>query len=152
MYILSQVIGLVALVITLVSYHLDTKKKIFKSMCIANVCDMIHYLFLGAYSGFLTKVIAFIRNIFIVEKEEHRNLNNVCFLFVFIFLYLVFGILSYDGIISLFPCFAAIIYIIVVWNGDEGKVKFIAFLCYFLWLIYNVFVEIIPTTEKTNTL
>ncbi len=140
MYILSQVIGLGALVITLVSYHLDTKKKIFKSMCIANVCDMIHYLFLGAYSGFLTKVIAFIRNIFIIEKDKYRNLNNICFLFVFIFLYLALGILSYDGIISLFPCFAAIIYMIGVWNGNEIKVKFIAFLCYFLWLIYNIFI------------
>lgn len=45
MYILSQIIGLIALVITLISYHLDTKKKIFKNMCF-NVFDIIHYFHL----------------------------------------------------------------------------------------------------------
>lgn len=29
---------------------------------------------------------------------------------------------------------------IVVWNGDEKKVKLIAFLCYIFWLTYNIFV------------
>mgnify|MGYP000044969610 len=46
MYILSQIIGLIALVITLISYHLDTKKKIFKNMCFVNAFDIIHYFHL----------------------------------------------------------------------------------------------------------
>ena len=35
---------------------------------------------------------------------------------------------------------AAIIYIIPIWNGNEKTIKKTAFFCYFLWLVYNVFV------------
>lgn len=30
------------------------------------------------------------------------------------------------------------IYLYFVWDGNELKVKRIAFYCYFLWLIYNI--------------
>lgn len=97
-------------------------------------------MLLGAYSSCLTKVVAFARNIFIVKKEEHNRLNNNYFLFIFIFIYFILSILTFDGIVSLFPFIAAIIYMIVVWNGDEKNVKLIAFLCYSFWLTYNIFV------------
>lgn len=48
--------------------------------------------------------------------------------------------MTYNGIFSLFPLVAALIYIIPVWNGNEIIIKKTVFLCYFLWLIYNVFV------------
>lgn len=140
MYILSQITELIALVITLVSYHLNTKKKIFKNMCYANIFDIMHYLFLGAYSGCLTKIVALIRNIFIIKKENNNKLNSSYYLFCFILIYLILGILTYSGPISLFPFIAALIYMIVVWNGNETKIKFIAFLCYIFWLIYNIYV------------
>ena len=67
MYIASQIIETIALVITLYSYHLKTKKSIFKGMCVANILDITHYFFLNAYSGLVTKVMALVRNIFILK-------------------------------------------------------------------------------------
>lgn len=84
-------------------------------------------MLLGAYSGCLTKVVAFARNIFIVKKEEHNRLNNNYFLFIFIFIYFILSILTFDGIVSLFPFIAAIIYKIVVWNGDEKTLNLLLF-------------------------
>lgn len=139
MYLLSQIIELVALIITLISYHLDTKKKIFKVMCFANILDIIHYMILDAYSGCFTKVIALFRNIFIIKKDNNK-FNNMFALIVFLILYITLSILTYNGIISLFPFIAAIVYMIVVWDGDEINVKLIAFVCYIFWLIYNIFV------------
>ena len=80
MYIISQIIETIALIVTLGSYHLKKKEKIFKGMCIANILEMLHYLLLGAWSGFAIKVIALIRNIFIIEKEYNRKLRKVFFL------------------------------------------------------------------------
>ena len=45
---------------------------------------------------------------------------------------------TFKNVFSLLPFMAAIIYMIVVWNGNELRIKLIAFLCYFLWLIYNI--------------
>ena len=76
MYIASQIIETIALIITLYAYHLKTKKSIFKGMCIANILDITHYLFLNAYSGLLTKVMALVRNIFILKKIlGHKSLD-----------------------------------------------------------------------------
>ena len=101
MYVLSQLLELLALGTTLLSYHLKTKQKIFQGMCIANILDITHYLFLGAYSGCLTKVVAFIRNLFIVFKERHSKLNHVFFLFLFLICYVVLCIFTYQNYFSL---------------------------------------------------
>lgn len=138
MYLISQIIETVVLIITLYAYHLKTKKKIFKTMCIVNVLDILHYLFLDAFSGSFTKIMALIRNIFILKKEDNKKLNSNLFLLLFIVIYIILAIFTYKNIYSLLPFSAAIIYMIVVWNGNELKIKKIAFLCYFLWLVYNI--------------
>jgi hypothetical protein len=140
MYIIAQVIGFVGFIITLIAYHRKTKEAIFKNMIVANTMDILHYLLLGAYTGCLTKVIALIRNIIIVFKEKKKFLQSYFVLVLFILIYVFAGIFTYTDIWSIFPIFAAVIYMIAVWNGDELTVKKTAFACYFLWLIYNIFV------------
>ncbi len=109
-------------------------------MIVANVLDILHYLFLGAFSGSVTKIIALIRNEIIILKDKNKKLNNIYILMIFILAYIAAGILTYKNIYSLLPIIAASIYLIFVWNGDEYKTKKTAFFCYFLWLIYNIFV------------
>jgi len=117
---------------------MKTKKQIFNGMIFANILDIGHYVLLGAFSGCSTKIMALIRNIFIIRKESNKNLNKYIYLILFVIAYVVLAVLSYANIYSTFPFAAAIIYMIVVWNGDELNIKRIAFLCYFLWLIYNI--------------
>lgn len=138
MYIVSQIIETIALVITLYSYHLKTKKNIFKGMCVANILDIIHYFFLNAYSGLATKVMALVRNIFILKKEDNKKLRSNIFLILFIISYIALAFITYKSIYSILPFVAAIIYMNVVWNGNELQIKKIAFLCYFFWLVYNI--------------
>lgn len=76
MYLTSQIIETIALVITLYSYHLKTKKSIFKGMCIANILDITHYFFLNAYSGLVTKVMALVRNV--IDKLLKSDLESDC--------------------------------------------------------------------------
>lgn len=138
MYIASQIIETVALIVTLYAYHLNSKNKIFKTMCIANILDISHYLFLNAFSGSATKIVALVRNIFILKKEKNKKLKSNIFLLLFIIVYILLAIFTYKNLYSLFPFTAAIIYMIIVWNGNELQIKKIAFLCYFIWLAYNI--------------
>lgn len=140
-YLISQIFGTIALIITLYAYHLKTKKGIFKTMCIANIMDIIHYILLNAYSGCGIKTIAFFRNIFIIKKESNQKLNKTIYLIIFLSIYVLLGIFTYQNIYSLLPIFAALLYMVVIWNGNEKKVKKIAFICYFLWLAYNIAVH-----------
>lgn len=137
-YIISQVVGFIAFIISLVAYHKKKKEKIFETMMLANFLDMVHYLLLGAYSGCITKVIALVRNKIIIIKEKYKKFDSRVVLIILLTVYLISGILTYKNVFSVLPILSAMIYLYFVWNGDELQVKKIAFYCYFLWLIYNI--------------
>ena len=113
-------------------------------MLISYVLFIIHYLLIGAYSGCITKVLAIFRNYFIILKDKYKKLSSIYFLLLFVMLYVIFSIFAFDGIISILPLIAGTIYIIFIWNGNDMVVRKTAFFCYFLWLIYNIFVLSIP--------
>lgn len=138
LYIASQIAGFIAFILSLIAYHRKEKKKIFQTMMIANVLDIIHYVLLGAYSGCITKVLALVRNEIIVLKEKNKKFSHVLVLISLFAVYIIAGILTYQSIYSILPILAAMIYLYFVWDGNELKVKRVAFYCYFLWLIYNI--------------
>lgn len=140
MYIVSQIIGFIAFIVSLIAYQRKKKKDILFTGIIASILNLIHYLILGGYSGAVTKAIAILRDTFIVCKEKKKVLNNILFLVIFILLYLCAMIYTYNGILSIFPLVAALIYLIPTWFGNSKTVKKAALFCYFLWLIYNIFV------------
>ena len=139
-YIISQILALLAFIVSLVAFHRKNKKNILGNMIISNILNLLHYLLLGAYSGCITKVIAILRDSFIIYKEKNKKLSSIFFLFIFLVIYLVTAIITYDGILSLFPLFAATSYIVFIWNGKELTIKRIALVGYFLWLGYNIYV------------
>ena len=138
MYITSQIVAFVAFILSLIAYHRKEKKKIFQTMMIGNILDIIHYFLLGAYSGCITKVMALIRNEIIILKEKKNQKKKKIDVIIIIIAYIVSGILTYKNIYSILPIMAAIIYLVFVWNGNELQVKIAAFGCYFLWLTYNI--------------
>lgn len=113
-YVVSQIVGFFAFILSLFAYHQKKKKKIFQTMTLANVLDIIHYLLLAAYSGCITKVIALIRNEIIIIKEKNKKLNNNIVLIAMFIIYLVSGILTYKNIYSILPILAAMIYLYFV--------------------------------------
>ena len=103
MYIVAQIIGFIVFVISLIAYHRNKKEKILGNMIISNILNLIHYLLLEAYSGCATKVMAIARDSFIIIKKKNKVLSSNIFLILFILIYIVVGIFTYNGILSIFP-------------------------------------------------
>lgn len=122
-YIISQIIGLVAFAISLIAYHKKDKKIILESMLVSNILNLFHYFLLGAFSGCITKLLAIFRDYFIILKEKNKKFSNIVYLILFLLLYIIVTIFTYNGVLSILPLVAAIIYIIFIWNGDELKIK-----------------------------
>lgn len=137
-YLISQIIGFIAFIISLMAYHKNKKEKIFKTMLLANILDIFHYFLLEAYSGCFTKILALIRGLVILIKEKHKKFSNIIILTLLLIIYLISGILTYENIFSILPILSAMIYLCFVWYGNELQVKKSAFYCYFLWLLYNI--------------
>ena len=140
LYILAQIIGFIAFFVSLIAYHRKDKKTILINMITANIINLVHYLLLGAYSGCITNLLAIFRDCFIIFKKNCNNFLNYFYLIFFIILYIIASIFTFNGILSILPLLAALIYTIFIWNGNELRLKKIAFICYFIWLIYNIFV------------
>ena len=140
LYILAQIIGFIAFFVSLIAYHRKDKKNILINMITANIINLFHYLLLGAYSGCITKLLAIFRDCFIILKKNCNNFLNYFYFIFFIIFYIIASIFTFNGILSILPLLAALIYTIFIWNGNELRLKKIAFICYFIWLIYNIFV------------
>lgn len=137
-YIIAQIIGLIAFAISLSAYHKKDKKSILSSLIVSNILNFIHYFMLDALSGCVTKGLAIIRDSFILEKRKHPKLTSIVYLYIFVFIYLAFMYLTYDGIISILPFVASIFYLIGIWEADELMVKKVAFYSFIPWLAYNI--------------
>ena len=75
--VVAQIIGFIAFIASLISYHRKSKKAILSSMLISYVLFIIHYLLIGAYSGCITKVLAIFRNYFIILKDKYKKLSII---------------------------------------------------------------------------
>ena len=139
-YIISQTIGIIAFIISLVAYHRNKKEKILGNMILSNILNLVHYILLGAYTGCITKGLAIFRDGFIILKENNEKYNKKFFLYIFVIIYVISSVVSYKNIWSLFPLIAAVIYLIPIWGGNKKIVKQTALFFYFLWLIYNIFI------------
>ena len=60
---------------------------------------------------------------------------------IFVLVYIILMVITYEGFISVFSLLAAMIYTIFCWNGDVKTIRYIGIFTNVLWLIYNIFVK-----------
>ena len=138
-YFISQLFALIAFIISLISFHRSKKRKIMETANVSVIFNMLHYFLLNAYNGLFTKLLALFRNSFIIYKEK-KKVNSNLFFAIFIILYLLVSFFTYKNIYSILPSIAGMIYLVVIWNGNELAIKKVGCFCYFLWLLYNIFI------------
>lgn len=89
-YIISQVVGLVALVIIIIGYSVNIKKKQLFLSIIANIFISISFLFLGTYVSCIGIMISTIRTIiFFIYELKFKQVPT--WLISIIFLVLIFN-------------------------------------------------------------
>lgn len=139
--IIANAIGFISFIIALIAFHKKEKKNIFKYTLISNALSLIQYVFLNAYSGIATKIIAILRDLSMVKQEKYNILKSMKMLIVFVCAYIILMIITYQGFISIFSLLAALIYTIFCWNGDANRVRSIGIFTNVLWLVYNISVK-----------
>lgn len=133
--IIGNIFGIIGLIFSAVAYHKRQKKKILLDLIISNCFSLLQYLFLQAYTGCITIIISILRNIIAIKKGE-KNKNFV--LIIFIILYIVMGILTYNLIFSILLIIASIIYLLGIWDGREDVIRKTGLINMYLWLIYSI--------------
>lgn len=104
---------------------------------IANGIYGIEYLLLGAFSAASMNFLSFLR---LLVYYFYTSLNIKMpkwILFVFIALVLLFGIITYDGLISLLPIIITVLYTYAFWQNNLNVARIIYIVAAIIWIYYN---------------
>ena len=132
MFWIGQIMGIIALVILIVSFQINNKKRLLTLQIFSSLFFALQYLFLGAISGCLMNLMTSIRNI------VFRKFKNVICLIIIIAIMITMSIFSYNGLISLLPGIAVIIYSIALWQDNLTITRITEVISCLLFIIYNI--------------
>jgi len=142
--ILANLIAVVSLIISSISWWKKTKEKVLKLQIMSNIISIIQYTLLipyGGLSGILIKMVAIFRDILNIKKEKYKILNSKKVLFVLLLIYFIIGMITYNNIISIFSVLAAVSYTIIMWPNNIKLVRIAAVVSSIFWIIYNVYIQ-----------
>lgn len=138
--IIGQILGVIAPIITFVSYQVNSKKKLLVLQTAATLSTCLSYMFLGASSGFALNIVCIIRNIvffFFRDSKSKMNMISACILAVIMG---GLGFLSWEGPISLLVIIALAANTIFMSFGDAQLLRKSVICTSSMILIYNIFV------------
>lgn len=137
--IIGQILGIVAPIITFVSYQVNSKKKLLVLQTVATLSTCLSYMFLDASSGFALNIVCIIRNIafFFQDSKSKTNMISACILAAVMG---GLGFLSWEGPISLLVIFALAANTIFMSFGNPQLLRKSVICTSAMILIYNIFV------------
>ena len=137
--LLGQALGILATVITGISYQMNTKRSLLLVQTAATACTCLAYLLLGAASGFALNIVCIIRNVvFYFQKDDgkHRLLPALVLAAAMV----VLGILSWQGPVSLLIIVALAANTVFLSFGNPQLLRKSILGTSSLVLTYNIFV------------
>ena len=135
--IIGQIIGIIAPILTVISYQLNTKKSVLITLTGATVATCVSYFLLGATSGFVLNLAGLVRNaccFFVKEKTRGSYVVGGIFAVVMC----VLGAFSWQGIHSLLIIAGLAINTVFLALGDPQWLRKSILLTSTLVLIYNI--------------
>lgn len=139
--IVSQIIGLGAVGLYLLSYQLKKRKQIVWATCISNALYVLQYVLLGAFSGAIMDALSTVGSFFAGKKhtqpfEKYAKLIAAANLIVITAAGLVTAIAQKDPI-ELLPIAGALFQTGGLWCEDEQTIRKFGLCSAPFWLAYN---------------
>ena len=137
-YIISQVFALASLIFDLIAVQRKKKSSLLNMDTMAAFCSFLHYAFLGAWAGIVSKIITTIRNAIAAERAAHKRKNIKLLPFVFVVAYIIVGCFTFKSPFSVLPIIAPCFYTIVIYTSDVKRIRYAIVITNILWLIYDI--------------
>ena len=137
--IIGQILGIVAPIITFVSYQVNSKNKLLILQTAATLSTCLSYMFLGADSGFALNIVCIIRNIAFFFQDSKSKMNMISAIILAAVMG-VLGGLSWEGPISLLVIIALAANTIFMSFGNAQLLRQSVICTSSMILIYNIYV------------
>lgn len=136
MIIVGQILGFIYLIIFVISFQFEKLETLMKIRIVSKIIATLHYLCLSAYSGAVSQFISIFPNYFSYKFEGQRKNKIISYIFIIIFL--VSGIFTYQNIYDTLPIIGSILTVIAIFQTKTKYVRLFQFIISPFFLIYNI--------------
>lgn len=137
--IIGQILGVIATLITFLSYQMNTKRSVLITQTAATAFTCVSYLLLGATPGFVLNIVCIVRNVIYYFQKAQSRANLACAL-VLAAVIGALGALSWQGAESLLIIIALAVNTVFLSFGRPQLLRYSILFTSSAILIYNVLV------------
>ena len=141
--ILSDVLGIVGILFTIILYQQKSRKSLLVYKLIIDVVWLGHYAFMGAYSGAVVCVIAALRELIFVKRDP-RNKKGIVWLPIFIIVAIVSTVFTWNNALSILTCIASCLAVVSFFIGKPRLSRLFVFPISSCMLTYDIAFGSIP--------
>ncbi len=145
MYYLAQFFGFLGLLAMVIALFQKSKSKMLFWVIFNCIFFSLEYLFLAAFLGMGSNVVALGRTYLFKKKDEDKRFDSIWIYVIVMVLYTIIGIFTYDGLISLMPIIAEYIYATALWQKNVDHIRYGTAIMVVIWLIYDIIVQAYPS-------
>jgi hypothetical protein len=138
--VIVQGVGYLALLFVILSFQKNNRVTLLLLMLTGVVLFTVHYSLLGAWTGALANLIEAGITFIAYKKETEQWAQRAFWLYLFIGLYVVTGVLVAHDWIDLLPVVAQTFGAIAVWQTSARTIRFLMLVPRPLWFSYNLVV------------
>ncbi len=134
---IAQIIGVLGLVCSLLSFQMKRRKWIMAFQIIASLSFSTQLFLLGAITGGCVDMISFIRTV-IFSQNGKKWASSPVWLYVFIGIMIVAGLFTWKDAWDILPIAGSVLSTIALWMKSEKKIRLVSLAVGPCWLIYNL--------------
>ena len=112
--LMIQALGLTGSLIAITSLQSGDRRKILTLQVLCCVLWTAHYALLGAYTAVLTNIVGLCRALLFARNDRPWAKSRV-WLWVFLGLYAECAALTWEGFVSVLPCFSMMLTTVALW-------------------------------------
>ena len=137
--IIAQVLGFMGAAFVVVGMQQKKYKQIFMCKIANQFLGGVHYLLLGGYTGMMTNLASCVTSCIYYFRVKNGK-STLLFQIIFATMFVILGVLSWHGAISILVIIAKVISSVAMGNKNPRVIRILNLISGPCWLVYNIYV------------
>ncbi len=140
MKLISQVLGLGAMISLFLIYQQKSRKKILFCKLSADIFWVLHYLCLGGFAGLIPNAVGIFRELIFINREKKNWANSILCPILFIAINWSLGLRTFNSFFNTLPILASTFVTVSLWINNPKMTKIISIPVSVAFMTYNIYI------------
>jgi len=132
-----QLIGFVAMALMIASFQARKRATMILIQSIASCLWVAQFVLLGGFTGAAMNLLAIARGVVYLQKRKYRWASERWIPALFGVLFVLTGVLTWEGPISLLPMFSMVLSSVSLFISEERTIRLLSLIASPPWLVYD---------------